>query len=209
MVWRKCADLPVAKSAPSVVRIEDSVYVSEGFTEFGNSYDIMKYSLSQDAWMPLPSCPTHQHGLATLNKELIVIGGIKDSSHRGTNEVYTFRGNDWVEDLPPMPTPRSLLSTASHEDRLVIAAGGVKEAKSNGEFVQTEAVEIIKDRQWYTTRRLPYPISSFSICIVDDTCYALGGYAVSYSTLSTLLDHAEPCRYSVLQSPGPCDMENT
>ena len=96
---------------------------------------IMKYTLSQDAWMPLSPCLTYQHGLATLNEELIVIGGNVGSPGTRINKVYTFRSNDWMEVLPPMPTPRSLLSTASHENRMIIVAGGIKEFKSNGEIV--------------------------------------------------------------------------
>ena len=186
------------------------MYVSDGFTKPDNSFNIMKYSLSQDTWMPLPPCPTHQHGLATLNEELIVLGGKVRSL--GTSKVYTFRSNDWMEVLPPMPTPRFLFSTASHEDRLIIAAGGVEEVKSNGEIVRTDMVEIyIRDKQWYTTKRLPFPLSSFSTSIVGDMCYTLGGYGTQeqscitiFTTLSSLLENAEladSSHYSVAQVP--------
>ena len=180
------------------------MYAGGGYAKPDDSDAIVKYSLSQDAWIPLPPCPTYQHGLATLNEELIVIGGKgRDSSHRGTDDVYTFRSNDWMEDLPPMPTPRSLLSTASHENRLIIAAGGVNEVKSNGEYVLTDVVEIYikEDRQWYTTKRLPLPNYSFSISIVGDTCYALGesyelNYTTLYTTLSSLLKNVEQANSS-------------
>ena len=189
------------------------MYVSDGFTKPDNSFNIMKYSLKQDTWMPLPPCPTYQHGLATLNEELIVVGGEMNARSLGTSNVYTFRSNDWIEVLSPMPTPRSLLSTASHEDRLIIAAGGLEEVKSNGEYVRTDVVEIyIKDRQWYTTKRLPFPKSSFSISIVGDMCYTLGGYGTPeqscmtiFTTLSSLLENAESTdssHYSVPQVPG-------
>ena len=188
------------------------MYVSDGFTKPDNSFNIMKYSLNQDAWMPLPPCPTYQHGLATMNEELIVIGGKVGSLGTRTNKVYTFRSNAWMEILPQMPTPRFLLSTASHEDRLIIAAGGMKEVKSNGEIVRTDMVEIyIRDKQWYTTKRLPFPLSSFSTSIVGDMCYTLGGYGTQeqscitiFTTLSSLLENAEladSSHYSVPQVP--------
>ena len=186
------------------------MYVGGGYTKTGA---IMKYILSQDTWMPLPPCPTYQHGLATLNEELIVIGGRVDSLETRTNKVHTFRNNIWMEVLPPMPTPRSLLSTASHGDRMIIAAGGSKEIKSNGEFVLTDVVEIyIRDEQWYTAKKLPFPLNSFSISIAGDTCYTLGGYGTHkqscttlFTTLSSLLETAEPAdssHYSVPQVPG-------
>ena len=200
MNWRKCADLPVPMSAPQVVRIGDSVYAGGGFSKPGDGYAIVQYNLSRDSWTSVPLSPTYQHGLTQWRRELVVIGGKESSSGTRTNKVYTFRNHIWVEVFPPMPRPRSLLSAASHEDRLLIAAGGVEEVKSNGEFMRTDVVEIyVRDKQWCTTKRLPFPMSSFSICITDNKCYTLGGYAASYkqvcttlyTTLSSLLRNAQ------------------
>ena len=199
--WRKCADLPVARSAFPVVRIGDFVYVGEGFTKPGDTIAIMRYSLSRDTWTSLPPSPAHQHGLTALNKELIVIGGEVGSPRKSTNKIYTLRRDKWVEVLTPMPTARSSLSAASHEDILIIAAGGVIEFNALGEYVLTDAVEmyIVAARQWYTTKRLPFPAASMTISIISDKCYALGGCAESYeqvcillyTTLSSLLENAE------------------
>ena len=192
-------------SAPQIVKIGDYVYVGGGYRE---GLGIFRYSLSQDTWTPLPHCQTFQHGLASLDKQLVVIGGI--SHGKPTNIAYTLKEDTWKEILPPMPTPRSLLSTLSHEDG-IIAAGGVLRVENNGVNLITNIVEIyIKDSQWYTTKRLPIEVHSLSATTVNDKCYLLGGYGTIeescttlYTTLSSLLENAEPAesQYCMPQIP--------
>ena len=156
----------------------------------------MEYRISQDTWTNLPHCPTTCHSLTTLNDKLVVIGG--KISSQATNVVYTFRARDgrWLKDLPPMPTARYSLSTVSHQDRYIIAAGGTTSASMNGEN-RTRIVEVYvkDDNQWYSTKRLPFPMAalSFSICVVNDICYAMGGKSCIYASLpSRLCDDAVP-----------------
>ena len=197
-------------SAPKIVRIGDYVYVGGGYRDHHEADTIFKYSISQNTWTPLPHCPTIQHGLASLDKELVVIGG--KSHGKSMNTVYTLKDNTWKKILPPMPTPRFLLSTLSHEDRIIIAAGGVLCEESNGVKLKTNVVEIyIKNRQWYITKRLPTEVSSLSATTVNDKCYLLGGKGYTtnescttlYTTLSSLLENAEPAnsQYSMPKIP--------
>ena len=153
-------------------------------------------------WSRLPACPTYQHGLAT---QLIVIGGHHTNDGLAmvpTNNVYTFRDDNWQQVLPPMPTPRNLLSTASYENKYIIAAGGTVNKSSKGESMRTDNVEIYKkeDDCWYSTTRLPFTISQFTITMIGDTCYTIGGVANNYNhtstavyaSVSSLLEHAIP-----------------
>ena len=74
--WRRCTDSPVTNAIPPTVKIGDSVYVGCKLRNRGDDVTIFKYSLTHDTWSPLPDCPTIHHGLATLDDELIVIGGM-------------------------------------------------------------------------------------------------------------------------------------
>ena len=196
MDWRRSADLPVAIASPSVVRIGECVYIGGGLRK-GTGNDIFKYHTGKDNWTSLPHCVTYQHGLATLNGELVVIGG--HVSSKPTNFTYTFRDGTWQDVLPPMPTPRFNLSTVSHADGFIIAAGGTTSVGVTGERVRTDATEIyIKDRQWYNTNRLPFAMPTFSMCVVGDICYILGGVGTPdqsrttlYSSISSLLKSTE------------------
>lgn len=167
-------DLPVPISTPQIVKIKDHIYAGGGMRKERDSNIIYQYCLSRDTWRALPGCPTRQHGLATLDNEVITVGG--KMSGEITNTVWTFRSNIWQEILPPMPTPRYLLSTVSHDNRLIIVAGGTTCMQQNGETQRTNIVEVyIKGKYWLRTRPLPFPTSIFSICILEGVCYILGG----------------------------------
>ncbi len=191
MTWRRCADLPVATSAPQVVRIGDIIYVGGGYREPGASKAVFQYSVHMDAWTPLPPCPTHQHGLTSLRGRLVAIGGIlRESSGKVTNVVLTFGdGHKWKEELPPMPTSRSLLSTTSHDDQLVVAAGGVTGTECNGTCVRTDVVEILAEGSWYKTPSLPFPTYTLSMCSLGNRIYALGGVGSPHQSRTTLYVH--------------------
>lgn len=202
MRCRKCTDLPLAISAPQVVRIRDHIYVGGGFRKPGDRKTIFRYNIKKNTWKPLPPCPTQQHALATLNNQLVVIGGTLLGAPSGekTNIVLTFKEGGWTNQLPVMPTPRCLLSAMSHENRLIIAVGGIVGTKKDGECSRTDIVEIfIRKQQWYRTKRLPFPAYSLSTCIMGNTCYALGGVGTRRqsctmlcATIASLLEKAEP-----------------
>ena len=209
MEWKRCTDSPVTNAIPPTVKIGDNVYVGYGLRKREDESTIFKYSLTHDTWSRLPACPTLQHGLATLDDEVIVIGG--QQSRRPTNAVYTFRDDTWQQVLPPMPTPRDSLSTASYENKLIIAAGGTISRNSTGEATHTDRVEIYKkDDCWYSTKRLPFPLTQFTIQMIGDTCYTLGGVANAddsstalYASVSFLLENAVPAdsKYTTPQIP--------
>ena len=51
----------------------------------------------------------------------------------------------------------------------------------NGEFTHTDIIEIYKkDDCWYSTERLPFVLTQFTIQMIGDTCYTLGGTPTTY-----------------------------
>ena len=163
------------------------MYAGGGYRNDSDSQNtIFKYSIRDDFWDTLPYSETVQYSLATLNGELITIGGIV--SWKTTNLVYTLRDGAWVKLLPPMPTSRLLCSTISHKNRYIIVAGGVISVLSDGQTKQTDAVELYdkNSKQWYSTIRLPFLTYNFTTCIIGDKCYALGGAGTAEESCTTM-----------------------
>ena len=194
-------------SAPQVVKINDVVYVGGGIRKPGDNHTVFKYSLKSETWVPLPTCPTYQHGLASWNNRLVAIGGkIEDLV---TNRVFVFENTTlWTENLPPMNTPRYYLSTANFRNEAIIAAGGTLGVGiKTGRLQRTDVVEVYtvsggaSTGQWWTTRRLPSPKSAFSTVLVGDGdfCYALGGTGTAKLTCTVVYDSL----YNLLQNTVP------
>ena len=177
--------MPVGITTPQIVKISDFVFVGGGFVNRCDTTAIFQYSINDDTWTTLPQCPAMCQGLTTLNGELISVGG--KNSQGITNIVYTFRDGEWKEILPAMPTPRYHFSTISHNNELIVAAGGVTGRARNGKISETRAVEIyIKDRQWYVTEQLPIWSPTVSTCVIGDTCYKMGGMGHVMKTCNIL-----------------------
>ena len=184
MTWEKKADLPVGISSPQIVKINNFVFVGGGLRNRFETSVTFQYHIIDNRWTTLCQCPVRCQGLASLNDELISVGGI--CSQVATNTVYTFKDNQWKEVLPPMPTPRYNLSTMSHNDLIVVAGGSTGKAR-DGELLKTQAVEIyIRDRQWYITKPMPIPLALASTCVIGNTCYMLGGTGEPEHSLTTL-----------------------
>ena len=178
-----------------MLKIGDHVYMGGGYRKTDSS-TIYSYNIRRDTWTQLTFCPTYQHSLATLDGKLIILGG--ELQNGATNMVFTLQGDVWKKSLPPMPTPRYSVAALSHENRLIVAAGGKTSTTVTGEVLLTDIVEVyIKGKQWYATKRLPFPTSTFSITTVGDKCYMLGGTGnarevctVLYTSLSSLVEIA-------------------
>lgn len=196
-------------SVPQVAVIGRNMYVGGGMTG-STARNVLKYCLDEDTWTSLLPCPTYQHSLATLDDKLIVIGGKVGTEV--TSFVYTLSSSRWEKQLPPMPTPRCNHSSVTHDNKVIIAAGGLTQMK---EKIRTDVVEIyIKDQQWYATKRLLFPLSSFTVKIINDTCYITGGAGSAeessttmHTSIPSLLDHAEPAEvcYATLQRSSTWD----
>ena len=154
--------------------INGKVYYGGGLTNDGEKYIVYCYDPSQDNWTTLPPLPVRYFGLGQVNGKLVVVGGRKKSDGRTTNEVYTYDelSRKWKHTIPPMPTARHSSGVLSLQSALVVAGGDT----SNEEY--TDAVEIFKSdtSQWCRTDRLPTPCRDISPVVIDNTCYAIGGY---------------------------------
>ena len=194
-------------SSAQTTVINGKVYCGGGDTDGGDDDDyadhhfVYCYDLSQDSWTTLPPLPVRWFSLGQVNGNLVAVGGIEGSFYNATNEVYTYdeRSREWKQTVPPMPTARHSTGVLSLQSVLVVAGGDI----SDIEYDYADEVEIFKadTSQWYRTDRLPKRHCSISpaICIIGNTCYALGGcrYPTSlnqslYASVDDLLRNAVP-----------------
>jgi hypothetical protein len=185
VTWQRAANIPTATSSPRIVKIKDFVFVGGG----NHMTSIFRYSIIRDKWITLLQCPAYHQGLTTLNEELISVGG--RSSQGVTNTVYTFRDEEWKEVLPPILTPRMHLIAVSHNNELIVAAGGSTDTDSDGSIRTIDTVEVyIHNRQWYAIKQLSIPFKISSTCVMDDTCYMFGVREALHISLPNLMKTA-------------------
>ena len=188
------------------MKIGDSVYVGGGMGK--GDLQVFLFNTRQETWTPLPHCPTIQHGLTTLDGELIAIGG--QMKYEIVSTVYTFRSNSWIKALPPMPTPRMSLSTMSYDNSFIIAAGGRPRQDRTRAYSDKVEVFIKERRTWFSAKPLPFGVSTFSMCIISDTCYILGGTGREdevniglHAMVSSILEKSTRSPWKQLQGQHP------
>ena len=197
IVWKECADLPTKLCTGKAAVLNGKVYCG-GVTDMkDNRYIVYCYNPPQDKWTTLPLLPVKYFGLGQVSGSLAAIGGVKRRDGRETGGVFSFdeQSQKWKQTIPPMPTARHSPGVLNVQSALVVAGGYMLSAL----YVNT--VEIFKSdtSQWYSTDPLPIECLDISLTVIDNTCYALGGYKgpshlnqALYASVDDLLRNAVP-----------------
>ena len=143
-------------STQSVV-VLGKVYVGGGKSGWNgsdiNKYTVMEYDIHMGKWATLPPYKTRYFGMAVLNNQLVLVGGVEaDNATSKTVGIWRATGKKWVHPYPDMPTARSYCFAVAYEEWLVIAGG----YSDIGDYEITVETLNTTDGQWYAA--LPIPI---------------------------------------------------
>ena len=131
------------------------------------SPSVYRYEWSTEKWDELPPCPYSNSALVIINGALTAVGGY-DGSH--TNKLFTLRQRQWVEELPPMKTARSLPAVVSTSDgEYVLVIGGCV----GGWTTRVELFQV-RSRRWAELTPLPRPLSFSSATICGNLIHVIG-----------------------------------
>ena len=168
--------------------IARKVYVCSGCSDVASANVVQVYDLDKATWTKLPPAPQYHSEAVVVNNQLVLIGGVKQSSKTITNMVSMWTGQGWRQDIPAMPT-RRLRPGVTMYNTYIIVAGGKGE---DGAFLSSIDVMDVATWQWYTPAnlQLPRPMYRMKITVsATHICVASGVIAndaiTSIGTLST------------------------
>ena len=194
--WEKGAPTPLGCASHTAVWLNGLVYVGAGWeTEVGGlylpSYNINCYDSVNKSWKSPINTPYCDFAMTTLNKKLLIAGGM-DISPKRTNQILTMDAGR-LKNYTMMSTGRSQATATGHQGMLIITGGlGV-----NGNKLSSTELFDSNNGQWYICSDLPQPHSRQQSVIVDNILYLLGGFskdgnyspAVFTAQLDTLSRH--------------------
>ena len=153
------------------VVIGSDVYVGGGVGS--NAETVMVYSLQTGTWRTLPPYESKYFGMAVVNNQLVLVGGVSTSIRQVTNVLglWDERSQTWTHPFPAMPTARWSLSVISCQKWLV-TAGGNDEIGSYSNKV--ELLDTLSG-QWYEGSPLPKVCSDMSSAISGNMWYLSRG----------------------------------
>ena len=165
---------------PDIVELKGKLYIGGGLAKSTDEKrTVMEYDIGKDEWSILPLYDCSHFGMAVLNNQLMLVGGICVAHKTRSAElgVWNEHSQAWIHPFPPMPTARRSPTVVTHTDQWLIVVGGRCERL----HTQLCTVEILDVQvgQWYQGAATPQPLSHASVAIVRDTCYILGGFTMS------------------------------
>ena len=167
------------------------------------SDDVHAHNSATGKWNKLPECPHTYFTLVVVNGVLTAVGGW-NSSLNDTNKLLSLVGDSkWVEQLPCMPTKRSLTASVCSGKTLVViggSSGSVLSGWRGGLMLKTVELLDIVSLQWFIASELPHPLTRASATVCGDNLYLVGGHhvedgpskSVLTCSLSALVQSAKP-----------------
>ena len=177
----KLPDLPIPTCAASVVMINDHIYVCGGFCgDVDLACQVQVYDVNLNVWGTLPHSPQYNSQGVAIDGKLVLIGGCEAASKGITNLVSTWTGQEWQQDLPPMPTKRFRPGVTTYHTFVVVAGG-----RDNQSLLSSIDILNITTRQWWTPTNLQLPRPMFQMqCTISSAHLCVASASISYDAAS-------------------------
>lgn len=161
---------------PCAMVMNGKVYVGGGGWELSDGQSnqtVMIYDLRFDMWTELPSYYYAHFGMAIVNSQLVLVGGVHPANEVSTTMlgVWDEQSRAWTNPYPPMPIAHRSPSVVTYDNKwLVVVGGRIGDLLSNVDILDTTS------GQWYKGAPVPRLCSHASAATIGNTCYIVGGY---------------------------------
>ena len=144
-----------------VVMLNDMVYVGGGGIF---SYDVLEYHPGRGEWSELPTPPVRDFAMASLNAQLVLVGGGVGGEGKILRVWEGARGG-WAQPYPDMPTGRGGSAAVGYQHHLIVACG----FKKGG----VDTVEVLdgSSHRWYSAQPVPMGGYVMSSVVIGDHWY--------------------------------------
>lgn len=171
---------------PEAIVLDDKVYVGAGSSFSGLNKVVMVYDIPNDDWGVLPEYTYYWFGMTSMNKSLVLVGGVDTKSFSRTNElgIWDEKEQKWTHTLPPMPTARSGPTVLTYKDQWMIVAGGYSILTNSlfSKFHSTVEILDITKGYWFKASSLPVEQYKMSSTIIGNMWYLLGGFCSDHES---------------------------
>jgi len=190
--WTLKAPMPTARICASVAAVNGILYVIGGAKDqtLQGLPTVEAYDPVKDAWTskaPMPT-PRYGAGIGVINGSIYVIGGSqKVDSYTGAFEIYSPLTNKWTTKTP-IPTPKKGVVTAVVNNLLHVLGDFASFTASSADSAPGMEVYDPATDAWTQKAAIPTPRSNFSVAVINNLLYAIGGTADGLLTVAEAYD---------------------
>lgn len=197
--WRPLAPMPAARTAAGAVEAGGRIYVVGGNTAGGLTVSTNDaYDPASNRWESRAAMPTPRNhpAVGAVGGTVYVIGGRLaapniggfTASNTDVVEAYDPATNAW-RTLNKMPTPRSGHGFTTHQGRIYVAGGEMRDAHMDAIFRDVEVFDpAIND--WYRLPPMPTARHGVNLAGYQNRLHAIGGHIAFAATGGTALHTA-------------------
>ena len=158
---------------PQAVVVKGKVYVGGGDASSDTERQtVIVYDPQEDSYGTLPPYTHKYFSMATVNNQLLLIGGEDPYTNKKTKKLGMWN-ETWTEPFPRMKMACCSPAVATYDKWLVVVGGWGDEEKLS--IVQI--LDTIEGREWYLGPPLPQPCYAGVLATIGSVSYLLGGYS--------------------------------
>jgi Kelch motif protein/kelch motif-containing protein len=183
--WRREPSLPGARESGSATRVGNGVFIAGGlsgkrFDEARSEAAFERFDLRTRRYERLPSLPErlNHEGLGTYRGDVYMVGGAGDriDPFFATSSFWRYRvGTRRWERLPPMPTARAGLGTATIGHRFFAVGGTDHVTGVRGASQHTNEAYDFTTGRWSELAPMPTARDHLGVASLGGFLYAVGG----------------------------------
>lgn len=180
--WETKASLPTASALPPANVFADKIYVIGGL--YNETFNYV-YDPATDSWTTKTPVPTAAAPSGVIDSKIYFIGGFFDVNYHSINQIYDLVTDNWSLGTPP-PTFFVIGSagvTAGMMAPKRVYVFDIPYGDTVGlpnDPLYTNQVYDPKADNWTCGADIPTSRESFSVAVVDDLFYVIGGLTMTY-----------------------------
>ncbi|XP_014282513.1 kelch-like protein 10 isoform X2 [Halyomorpha halys] len=178
--WDMIQPMIKQRSDAGAVAVENKIYVAGGFNGQDVLTSVEMYDLTTKQWMLIANLRTPRSGLSLcfFRGYVYAVGGFSGYQRLATSErlnVTRATSGEWLQDVPPMCSPRSNFSCCVIEDQIYVIGG------FNGNST-TSLTEMYDGHRWFPACPMNMNRSALAVCV----CHGLPN-SIDYCLLHKLI----------------------
>ena len=162
---------------PQAVVLNGKVYLGGGRADdMDLSTVVTCYDIERNQWSALPRYVYEFFAMATINSELMLIGGrslFTTNTSRGIG-VWNESLHKWTPEISVLLTARDAATAIAYDDRWLIVVGGRDDAYQS--LSKVDIVDVMDNYRLYPGAPLPQHAHKMTAAVVGSTLVLLGGF---------------------------------
>ena len=175
---------------------------------------VMVFNPPFEQWTTLPPYDYVHFGMAVVNNQLILVGGVNPQTEHKTNKlgVWNDQYGRWVHPYPSMQVARQSPRVVTHDDKWLVVVGDFGDMMNDVSRVEILDVSTFQGK-WITAPPITQPLYKITSVVVGNLFMLCGGIMRRGAAIQVCLDDlisqatatqsAAMNRVSALPTPSP------